>query len=117
NSGRRSSNLPEWGQPLLDKIRSAGYSASNVVPLDAAQTGFAARLRAILETDPFEVRVDDRTAEAVISDILDQADERDKAGPVAQYLVGSKLMLRFPMCTISVRPYNQGDAQERQADF
>ncbi|MGH7243316.1 MAG: DUF4928 family protein [Phycisphaerales bacterium] len=117
NSGRRSSNLPEWGQPLLKKLEKAGFSKSNSKPLEAVQVLFANKLRAVLESDPLSVRIEGRTAESVIGDLIEQADDRDKAGAVAQYLVAAKLKLRFPNEKIPVRQFNQRDTEERRADF
>lgn len=117
NGGRRSSNLPKWGQPLLNAVRDAGYSESNIDPLQAIQARFADRIRAILETDPFEVRLDGRSAETVISDVLEQAGQRDRIGAVAQYLVAAKLQLRFPQVPIPIQTFNQHDNEQRRADF
>jgi hypothetical protein len=58
----------------------------------------------------------------VIGDLLKQADEKNKAGDVAQYLVGAKLKLRFDE-EIPVRGANKGDrksigdSQARAGDF
>src|SRR5262249_1322317 len=64
-----------------------------------------------------EVRLDGRSAEAVVGDVLKQAEERNRAGAVAQYLVGAKLKLRFETLDVPVLPYNQGNAGERRAGF
>lgn len=111
NHGGMSSNLPEWGQALLDAVATSGFSG--VAPevrsqiIDEAQAAIAAPLRRIIEC-PLEVRLRDRTAEAVVSELLRAAEEKGKSGDVAQYLVGAKLALRFNR-EIPVYPANKSD--------
>ena len=57
-------------------------------------------------TDPIELRVKGRSAEAVIHDVLRQAEEKGRSGDVAQYLVGVKLNLRLES-EVSVVPSNK----------
>lgn len=53
-----------------------------------------------------------------ISDLLDRAKETGKEGPVAQYLVGAKLQLRFPELEISNESFSTADVQlGRSGDF
>lgn len=53
-----------------------------------------------------------------IHDLLVLARESGKEGPVAQYLVGAKLQLRFPTVPISNESYSTADDQSgRQGDF
>lgn len=53
-----------------------------------------------------------------ISDLLDKAKEAGKEGPVAQYLVGAKLQLRFPELEISNESFSTADVQlGRSGDF
>jgi hypothetical protein len=112
NHGRRSSNLPGWGQQLLDSIAARGFAGATPDErdriLDDAQLVFATPLRAIIEEDPLEVRVRDRTAEATIREILLAADGKGKSGDVAQYLVGAKLTLRLNR-QFPVYPANKSD--------
>lgn len=117
NSGRRSSNLPDWGQPLLDLCRSLGFPKNTANSIDLIQNEIASHLRQILDEGAIEVQVHNRSAEAVIADILDKADLRGRAGAVAQYLVGAKLKLRFPLIEIPVRQFNQRDTDQRPADY
>src|SRR5262249_32829148 len=76
--------------------------------INEAQMVFADRLRAILEEDPLEARLRDRTAEAVVKELLLAAEEKGKSGDVAQYLVGAKLALRLNR-DIPVYPANKSD--------
>jgi hypothetical protein len=53
-----------------------------------------------------------------ICDLLDAARAQGKDGPVAQYLVGAKLQLRFPTLEISNESFSTADAQlGRHGDF
>jgi len=110
--GRRSSNLPGWGQELLDAVATLGFanadSAAKNRIIDEAQTIIAAPLRAIIEQDPLEVRLRDRTVEAVVAELLIAAQEKGKSGDVAQYLVGAKLELRFKR-NMPIYPANKSD--------
>jgi len=116
NHGRRSSNLQDWGQDLLDKLTRGGFEGASpnarLALITLAQESFAAVLRSIVEQGPLEARIRRRAAEFVIADVLKQAEEKNKAGDVAQYLVGAKLMLRFNR-DIPVLPANKGDRKSR----
>jgi hypothetical protein len=126
NHGRRSSNLSAWGQDLLNPVAALGFA--NASPeirseiINKAQEIIAVPLRTIIEQDPLEARLRERTAEAVISDLLQAAEEKGKSGEVAQYLVGAKLALRFNR-DIRVYPANKSDrtshfdAAPRLGDF
>lgn len=53
-----------------------------------------------------------------IHNLLEQAHQNGKEGPVAQHLVGAKLQLRFPDVQISNESYSTADVQlGRQGDF
>jgi hypothetical protein len=53
-----------------------------------------------------------------IHDLLGKAVDGSKEGPVAQYLVGAKLQLRFPETEISNESYSTADVQTgRRGDF
>ncbi|MCL4207921.1 MAG: DUF4928 family protein [Pirellulaceae bacterium] len=116
NHGRRSSSLRDWGQHLLDALEAAGFETESVkvreALIDSAQAPFAAILRGILEQEPLEVRVRGRSAEAVIHEVLKQADNKGKSGDVAQYLVGAKLALRFNR-DVPIFPANKADRRSR----
>lgn len=59
-----------------------------------------------------------KTTRQLVSDILLVAKETGKEGPVAQYLVGAKLQLRFPNEKISNESYSTADDQlGRPGDF
>lgn len=112
NHGRRSSNLGGWGQYLLDWIGQCGFE--NASPerrleiIDDAQKALGKIIRSIVEQDPLQVWVRGKTVEAIIRDVLKQAEEKGRTGEVAQYLVGAKLQLRLGR-DIPVVGSNKGD--------
>ena len=112
NHGRRSSNIQEWGQELLNEFDGSGFSSldhkAREKLIDQGQATLATHLRAILEEEPLTVRLKGRSAEAVIREVLAQADDKGKSGEVAQYLVGAKLELRFG-CELPLHGANLGD--------
>jgi len=116
NHGRRSSNVGGWGQGLLDLFGDAGFN--NVkedvrgTMIDVAQSSLGTILRNILDQEPLEARPKGRSAEAVIRELLKQAEAKGKSGEVAQYLVGAKLQLRLKK-VIPVVGYNKGDRKSR----
>lgn len=59
-----------------------------------------------------------QTAWQMVADLLDEAHKTGKDGPVAQYLVGAKLQLRFPDESIGNESYSTADDQlKRPGDF
>jgi hypothetical protein len=128
-SGRRSSNLHDWAPELLGWLGGIGFgqaaTASQEGMLDESQLILAKCLRQVLEVEPLKLRMDDRTAESAIGDVLDQAAQRGRVGEVAQYLVGAKLQLRFPERAADIRVSgafqgnrrSHADAEARLGDF
>jgi len=116
NHGRRSSSLQDWGSQLLGILKAAGFEAApppmRSSLIDTAQAAFAAVLRNILGQEPLQVRLKGRSAQAVIRDVLEQAQAKGKSGDVAQYLVGAKLMLRLRV-EVPVHPANKADRRSR----
>jgi len=125
NHGRRSCNIGEWGPLLLKAMSDDGFGGDKkdrAARISLAQLQFAEAIRQIIEQDPIEVAIKSRSAEYVIQDALEQADEKGKSGEVAQYLVGAKLMLRLKI-SIPVDAANKGDrktrvdSERRRGDF
>ncbi|MDZ4780476.1 MAG: DUF4928 family protein [Planctomycetia bacterium] len=114
--GRRSSNLREWGPDVLALLGDCGFQSATAVErnslIDEAQEMFGRALRTILEQDPLEVSIRRRSAEAVIAEILQKAEEKGKTGDVAQYLVAAKLMIRLGR-EVPVHGANRGDRRSR----
>jgi hypothetical protein len=58
------------------------------------------------------------TTRQIVHEILTAAHQTGKLGPVAQYLVGAKLQLRFPAIKVSNDSYSTADVQlGRRGDF
>ena len=112
NHGRRSSNLHAWGEPLLCLLRNEGFESADPKRkkgiIDETQKFLGNKLRSILEDGPLRVKMQGKTAETVISEILKLAEKRQKAGDVSQYLVGAKLAIRLQR-DIPVHGANKGD--------
>ena len=59
-----------------------------------------------------------KTTRQIVREILEAAQQTGKLGPVAQYLVGAKLQLRFPDIKVSNDSYSTADVQlGRKGDF
>jgi hypothetical protein len=116
NHGRRSSNIGGWGQELLDRLRDAGFASANASgqakAITETQDRFGTILRGILDQEPIEARTKGRSVEAVVREILKQAEAKGKTGEVSQYLVAAKLQLRLKR-VIAVVPSNKGDRKSR----
>ena len=97
--GRKSSNLGGWITPLFEWLKEHEFpslaTADQMAMLDSMEYAAASRLEAINQGKPLVARYNKGTPKAVIADILDQAQEKKRAKDVAEYLVGSKLQLRF----------------------
>lgn len=81
--------------------------------------GLLVHLRHFLSRERIRfVYVPEKTTTHLISDILEAARDSGKEGPVAQYLVGAKLQLRFPDVLVSNESYSSADEQTgRDGDF
>lgn len=97
--GRRSNNLHAWVSSLFEWLGQAGFAKGQVAVnedlLLGAQEVAAKRLAVINEDKPLIARYNRGTAVAIVTDLLDQAQEKKRAKDVAEYLVGAKLELRF----------------------
>lgn len=77
------------------------------------------KIKAYHDRQRLKISIDpNKTTWSIVHDILEQAKACRKDGPVAQYLVGAKLQLRFPEINVSNDRYCAGDAQtDRLGDF
>jgi len=74
--------------------------------------GYFEQQRLVVTFDPR------RSSLANVAAILEVAKERDRAGPVAQHLVGAKLALRYPDRRVDNYSYSTADVQlNRPGDF
>ena len=92
------------------KNRNLLVTKGNPVPTQTRESTNRERIQ-------FEYR-SEKTTSYLIGDILTAARVSGKEGPVAQYLVGAKLQLRFPSIPISNDSYAAADEQTgRLGDF
>jgi hypothetical protein len=99
----------------LDKYKKADRNAI----LEECQKHLIGKVEDYLSAKHLEFLFDSTlTSRRIISDLLAQAKSAGKGGPVAQYLVGAKLQLRFQKETIENQRYSAGDVQTRRSgDF
>ena len=77
------------------------------------------QVREVINRERIQFRyTSEKTTSYLIGDILAAARASGKEGPVAQYLVGATLQLRFPAISISNESYSSEDEQAgSQGDF
>lgn len=98
-------------QSKPDKVRDAVLVYWQALLVQAIKRYFN-RQRLSFEFDPT------KTTWELLKTLLDEARENGKEGPVAQYLVGAKLDLRFPDETVENHSYSTADIQtDRAGDF
>lgn len=93
--GSRAKALEEFQKILVKKVQDFHNQQRLKIPYDSAKTTWQA-----------------------IFDLLQTARETNKEGPVAQYLIGAKLQIRFPDHKIENQSYSTADQQlNRPGDF
>lgn len=87
--------------------------------LSELQQFLVARIRDYHDLQRLEINYDpSKSMWQCICDLLNAARENSKDGPVAQYLVGAKLQLRFPKIEIGNESFSTADVQlGRHGDF
>lgn len=121
--GRRASNVAAWIEPLFDWLRSAGFenlsNSKREALLDSLAALIAARTKLINEAEPIVARFNKGTAKAIVADILDQAQTKNRAKDVAEYLIGAKLQFLFGETEVQPKnvntPSEHGDFQVGKA--
>jgi hypothetical protein len=121
--GRTNRGGPEVVGRLLDALRllrlekESGQVRNRI--LNEFQGLLVEKVREYHGRKRIEINYDASiTTRAAVQEILEQAALVGKAGPVAQYLVGAKLQLRFPDVTVPNDSYSAPDVQTgRQGDF
>lgn len=121
--GRTNRGGPGDVQKMLDtlgqlRLESLSVDDRNLV-LQNMQAFLANKVREYHSRKRLEIAYDaTHTTWSAVHDLLKQAEQVGKAGPVAQYLVGAKLQLRFPQITVSNDGYSSADLQSgRSGDF
>ena len=122
-AGRTNRGLMTNLAPLLSALSASDLARlapdDRTAAIDAMQSFLVERARDIFNADwiSFEYSPGISSRE-IIGKILQAARERQKAGDVAEYLVGAKLALRFPAYDIRNSAASAADEQtEEQGDF
>ncbi len=118
--GRRGIASGSWHPALLEWLSVRSFNSFDELErgalLDAIGRVVAARLGSLYEAKPLVARFNIGTAIAIVADLLDQAQEKNRAKDVAEYLVGAKLELRFGLDSVPRKNVNAPNV-DRPADF
>ena len=121
--GRTNRGLAGDIGTLLDALRPLNLDSlpsedSNEI-LSELQVFLVAKVREYFSQERLKVTYDpSKTAWDTVHELLLEAQDNDKGGPLAEYLVGSKLTLRFPELEIDNHPFSAADASaDRPGDF
>ncbi len=121
--GRTNRGLRSEIGAFLEAIEKLGLSAlaeqKRLLAIEEIQNYLLVRIREFFNRERIKfVYTTEKSTSHLIGDILEAARASGKEGPVAQYLVGAKLQLRFPEISISNESYSSADEQTgRQGDF
>ena len=121
--GRTNRGLRGEVKRLLDAIARAGLDQlsepSRNEVLNELQQILVQKVREYHDLQRLEVSYEpSKSTWQFICELLDAARESGKDGPVAQYLIGAKLQLRFPEIKISNESFSTADSQlGRFGDF
>ncbi|MFA5865039.1 MAG: DUF4928 family protein [Phycisphaerae bacterium] len=121
--GRTNRGGPRDVQAMLDLLRTLQLDERGVEErnetLDAFQQFLVKKVREYHDRKRLEFDYDPAlTTWSLVHDLFNKAETAGKAGPVAQYLVGAKLELRFPEITVPNALGSAPDVQTgRLGDF
>lgn len=121
--GRTNRGLRGDIKTMLDALRTAKLERLPIdeknVNLQEIQDFLIGKVREFHNRERLKIMYDpSRSTWQSIHDLLEEAQKTSKEGPVAQYLVGAKLALRFPDSKVSNESYSTADQQlNRQGDF
>jgi hypothetical protein len=122
-AGRTNRGLMRNLEPLLDALSESDMAQlaleDRPAAIDVMQLFLVDRARDVFNADVISFDYNSSaSSREIISKILQVARERQKAGDVAEYLVGAKLALRFPTYDIRNSAASAADEQtDEQGDF
>ena len=122
-AGRTNRGAPATVQTLFDSLSGLQLKEMSEKSRNEILTGFQAFLVERVQEYHAQNRLSfvyepENTTSSMMRELLRAAGAVGKAGPVAQYLVGSKLQLCLPDLKIPNERYSAGDVQTgRSADF
>ncbi len=114
--GRTNRGLRGDIKSMLVVINSLGLEVLTVdernATLQSFQVFLVDRVRDYHNSQRLEIVFDgSKSTWQIVHDLLEKAGESRKAGPVAQYLIGAKIQLRFPHIVIDNHSYSTADIQ------
>jgi len=121
--GRTNRGLRGDIQLLLEALKTACIDelsrSERLAAIDRMQEHLVDQIREWHNKQRIEVVYDEsKTTRELVLQILTKAKERGQDGPIAQYLVGAKLQLRYPDLEIENHSYSTADMQlGRGGDF
>lgn len=108
--GRRASNVAAWIQPLFSWLSVNGFAQMQRTAqedcLEAIGKIAAARVKLMNEAEPLVARFNRGNARAVVLDLLDQAQAKNRAKDVAEYLIGAKLQMLYGESAVQPKNVN-----------
>ena len=125
-AGRTSRGTPGAARDLAERLNGFQRQLGTLSPQDRNCLADTMQrwlidnpIREFFERQRLEVELDPRLPiRANVAAILQAAQSRQQAGPVAQHLVGAKLQLRFPGATIPNYSVTTADApSQRRGDY
>ena len=121
--GRTNRGLMTNLAPLLDGLNNNDFinlgEGDRDMAIEAMQSFLADRARDLFNSDKISFQYKSGiSSREIVNSILKAAQERQKIGEVAEYLVGAKLALRFPSHDIRNSAASAADEQtNEQGDF
>ncbi len=115
--GRTNRGLKSSIEAMLDAIAASGVAElpadERIAILESFQQFLASRVAEFFDQQRIQIIYDpQKTAWETISGLLATAASKGKSGPVAEYLVGAKLQLRFPHIKVRNKSYSTADEQQ-----
>lgn len=122
-AGRTNRGLMNKLAPLLDRLNNNNFinlgEGDRDMAIDTMQSFLADRAIDLFNSDKISFQYNPGiSSRDIVNNILKSAQERQKIGQVAEYLVGAKLALRFPSHNIRNSASSAADEQtDEHGDF